>query len=158
MKIIPLAVFAALVLSACATKSTAPASAEANPASPPAKMAAPAPAAAPVAAQPAPAKAPAPATVPGTIDFDMQVKPFFAKYCFGCHDANGRSAGVGYDNKTDILKTVTPGSADDSDLYYVLSTREMPRGGAKPSAAEIEMIRVWINEGAYISASYPATR
>jgi len=138
MKITPLPVVAALLLSACATSSPAPADADAKKTTPP------------------PAKAPA--TVPGTIDFDRQVKPFFAKYCFGCHDANGRSAGIGYDNKTDILKTVTPGSADDSNLYYVLSTGEMPRGGTKPSVAEIEMIRVWINEGAYISANYPATR
>ena len=139
MKITLLPVIAAIVLSACASRPAAPASAEA-PATPP------------------PARLTAPATVARTIDFDRQVQPFFAKYCFACHDSHGRSSGVGYDNKMDILKTVTPGSADESDLYYVLSTGEMPRGGTKPTAEEIEMIRGWINEGAYISASYPATR
>ena len=137
MKIPDLAVIAALMLCACT----------ANP-PPPAILAAPAPAVAKVAATPAPA----------AIDFDTQVLPFLTTYCLDCHDGNARTSDVRYDNKEDVLKTVTPGSADDSDMFYVLSTGEMPRGDAKPSAAEMEMVRAWINQGAPISPSYPATR
>ncbi len=90
------------------------------------------------------------------IDFDSQVTPFFAKYCYSCHDKEGRASGIGFDNKADILQTVVPGDADNSDLYDVLVSRKMPKGRIKPTAEEIEMIRQWINEGAKISNNIPA--
>ncbi len=158
MKNIALAVFAALVLCACTASSSAPVTADAKLAPPPGNLAAPASAVTPEAATAAPAAASVPAPIPTAIDFDAQVLPFLTEYCLDCHDDNARTSDVRYDNKEDILKTVTPGNADDSDMFYVLSTGEMPRGDAKPSAAEIEMVRVWINQGAPISSSYPATR
>jgi len=87
----------------------------------------------------------------------MQVKPFFAKYCYACHDVNGKAAGIGFDTKSGILQTVTPGNADDSLLYNVLASRKMPQGRNKPTPAEIDVIKVWINEGAKVSDSIPAS-
>ena len=169
----------AFLLAACSTNSapstavapaapTAPAVAALPPAPPPVPVLPPLPA---VVAQPvAPSRVEAPVAIAepaveaaggdtaggGPIDFDSQVTPFFAKYCYSCHDKDGRASGIGFDNKADILQTVVPGDADNSDLYDVLVTRKMPKGRIKPTAEEIEMIRQWINEGAKISNSIPA--
>jgi uncharacterized membrane protein len=116
-------------------------------------MAQPAPAAAPVVAAAPVAAAPA---TDGTIDFDQQVKPFFTKYCYSCHDIHGRAAGLGFDNKSGILQSLTPGDADDSLLYNVLASRKMPQGRLKPTMAEVEVIKQWINQGAKVSDSIPA--
>jgi hypothetical protein len=114
-------------------------------------LAAPAPAApvAPVLAAPASAAS-------ASIDFDTQVKPFFEKYCYSCHDIHGKAAGLGFDNKAGILQALMPGDSDDSLLYTVLATRKMPQGRPKPTADEIEVIRQWIDQGAIVSTSIPA--
>jgi hypothetical protein len=149
-------ILVALALAACSTSSSPTASS--NPAPevpattptviPPPVMAKPAPAAAPVVAAAAPDAGP-------TIDFDQQVKPFFQKYCYGCHDKDGRASGVGFDNKSDILQTLIPGDAENSSLYNVLYTRKMPQGRNKPTMEEVEMIREWIDQGAKVSNSIP---
>jgi uncharacterized membrane protein len=152
MKITPWSAFLVLgslafALAACSTSSSSPVSSTPVPAAPVvlAKPAAPLP----------PVVTAAPVAGPG-IDFDQQVKPFFEKYCYSCHDVDGKAAGLGFDNKSGILQALQPGDAEDSLLYNVLVTRKMPQGRTKPTMAEIEMIRQWINEGAKVSASIPA--
>ena len=149
-------ILGALAIAACSTNPSASVGSAATPETPattptvipPPVMAKAAPAPAPAVAAAAPAAGP-------TIDFDQQVKPFFQKYCYGCHDKNGRASGVGFDNKSDILQTLIPGDAENSSLYNVLYTRKMPQGRNKPSAEEVEMIRQWIDQGAKVSNSIP---
>jgi len=150
----------ALTLAACSASPSQPTGSAPVPAAP---VSTAAPVTPPVLAQPAPVPAPvapvvaaAPAATSGEIDFDQQVKPFFAKYCYSCHDIHGRAAGLGFDNKSGILQALTPGDADDSLLYNVLASRKMPQGRLKPTMAEVEIIKQWINQGAKVSNSIPA--
>lgn len=137
----------ALTFGACSTQSASTAS-----------SATPAPA--PVAAAPAPAKA-APVVVAASIDFDKQVKPFFAEYCAGCHGGNPArrpSGGVNVTTKSGLLSRITPGDPDHSGLFEEMGgpRKSMPpRNAPQPEAADIAMIKQWITEGAKVSDSYP---
>lgn len=107
---------------------------------------------------------PAPITIqangqPAPVDFDKQVQPFFATYCFQCHGPRRQSGRTRYDTKTGILMRVTPGDPANSILYTNISStgrNHMPPATEdQPTADDIAMIKQWITEGAKISDSYP---
>jgi uncharacterized membrane protein len=97
---------------------------------------------------------------PIAVDFDKQVQPFFANYCFQCHGPTRQSSRTRFDTKAGILARVTPGDSSKSLVYnYISSTSRNhmpPQGQDQPTADEIAMIKQWIGEGAKISSSYPA--
>jgi uncharacterized membrane protein len=145
-----------LALAACAESSR----------STPAAVSAPAPApipAAPLLLNIPPPPPPAPVSEPtivftAPIDFDQQVKPFFANYCLQCHGQDRSPRGVNFSTKTGLLRRVTPGDPASSAIYNVIFGRRKsmpPLGMDQPTANEIATIKQWIIEGAKISASYP---
>lgn len=97
------------------------------------------------------------------VSFSTEVQPIFNASCsgVGCHigqTTNGvnlssyaqvtASTGTQYGSKI-----VVPGDADASPIVDKLRTNpdygvRMPRGGAALSAAKIQLIRTWIDEGA----------
>jgi uncharacterized membrane protein len=95
------------------------------------------------------------------IDFDQKVQPFFATYCFRCHGPNRQSGRTRFDTKAGILARVTPGDADNSTLFHMITATDddhMPPQNIQeqPTADDIAMIKQWISEGAKVSDSYPS--
>jgi hypothetical protein len=91
------------------------------------------------------------------VDFDREVHPILAAKCFACHSGDKRSGGLSLSNYAEILrggktgKVVNPGSSKDSlILRRVLGdgTPVMPPVGERLAAADIDVLRAWIDEGA----------
>ncbi|CAG1773263.1 hypothetical protein BAC2_03821 [uncultured bacterium] len=82
--------------------------------------------------------------------------PIFEQYCYTCHGPN-RIPGVptsyslvSYDTtlRGGFIPAVVPGIPQESSLYLGVSTYDMPRDGNRLTDAEIELIRLWILQGA----------
>jgi hypothetical protein len=96
-------------------------------------------------------------TDPGTgpVCFENEVLPIFQSYCAksGCHDATSAEDNYILDSYTNIIRRgLRPGNAANSELYEVLIENgddRMPQAPNDPlSAAQINTIARWINEGA----------
>lgn len=94
---------------------------------------------------------------PDTVYFQTQILPILLSNCSmsGCHDAITQSEGVILTSYTNVMQTadVDPFNPNGSDLYKVLIDNDpdklMPRPPAAPlTAAQIALIRLWINQGA----------
>ena len=135
--------------------------AAAKPAEP--EMAAPA-MAEPAMAEPAMAAAPAegaeatPATAKTpTFNYRDHILPVFRSKCGGCHNPNAKRSGLNLLNMRGVMEggssgqVLELGSADGSRLFRLITgqeTPQMPLNGEPLDAETIEMIRVWISEGA----------
>ncbi len=86
------------------------------------------------------------------VDFVRDIQPIFQTSCTPCHFGEKPKADLRLDNKTLTLKLVTPGNSKDSRLVQrVLGAngeKRMPLGREALSAAQIELLKRWIDEGA----------
>jgi hypothetical protein len=96
--------------------------------------------------------------------FEKDVVPILKSYCWSCHGVGGRSAELDLRTLPLLLQggkhgpAIVRGSADQSLLYQKLIEREMPPdepvednvvySPVKPTDAQIETIRRWIDTGA----------
>jgi len=84
-------------------------------------------------------------------DFDAASVILRAK-CVSCHSAKARSGGLSVESREDLLRggksgsAVIPGKPTDSLLLSMVTTGKMPMGGAKLTAAEIAVMRTWIEK------------
>lgn len=94
------------------------------------------------------------------ITYDDHVKGIFQQRCSSCHSANRKESDLDVMNYTSLMlgggsgEVISPGSADDSHLYRLVSHQdspEMPPSGKIPDA-EIELIGKWISQGALENA------
>lgn len=101
------------------------------------------------------------------VDFDRDVHPILAARCFSCHGGDKRSGGLSLSNYAEILhggksgKVVNPGSSQGSLVVQRLladGVPPMPPVGERLSAAEIAVVRAWIDEGARPKRDAPAAR
>jgi dipeptidyl aminopeptidase/acylaminoacyl peptidase len=91
-------------------------------------------------------------------DFLGDVAPIFAKYCAGCHGAEEPEGRLSLENFAGIAAggaggaVLVPGSADASRLMRMLSGEIEPRmpppDNQRPTDAEVEVLRAWIDAGA----------
>lgn len=92
------------------------------------------------------------------VDFASEVAPLFARSCARCH-ARGQSKGKFSLETRDRLLTgggdgpaIVVGNSADSLLVHLVGgldpDRPMPEKGTKLSAAEIGLVRAWIDQGA----------
>jgi hypothetical protein len=91
------------------------------------------------------------------ISFRNQVQPLFAQYgCNGCHGGNG---GLFVRTVAQLLQgglhgpSIVAGNADGSNLIKKVSTNppfgsRMPQGGPYLPDSTIQLIKLWINQGA----------
>lgn len=90
----------------------------------------------------------------GTISFQHQVLPIMVSACAysGCHDVATAEEGVVLNNYENVMKEVTPGNPNDSELYESITDIEydiMPPPPADLLTTEqIGIIRDWILQGA----------
>ena len=114
----------------------------------------------PLAAQADPL-APAQVTdgVAPSIAYEKDVQPIFAKHCYSCHGPEKQKSGLRLDERGSVFHggdsgqpAIVPGKIGQSPLLArVLGTNPddvMPPKGDRLSAAEIESLRAWIEQGA----------
>ncbi|MEI7685821.1 MAG: PSD1 and planctomycete cytochrome C domain-containing protein [Planctomycetota bacterium] len=93
------------------------------------------------------------------VDFTRDVKPIFAKHCVDCHGPKKQKAGLRLDAAAALLKgtqtgpAVVAGKSSESLLMHALlgvkDVSEMPpEGRPRVPAAEIAVIKRWIDAGA----------
>jgi Protein of unknown function (DUF1592)/Protein of unknown function (DUF1588)/Protein of unknown function (DUF1587)/Protein of unknown function (DUF1585)/Protein of unknown function (DUF1595) len=92
------------------------------------------------------AAAPAMVSAPESSAFDSTVKPFLAKSCLMCHNAQLKSGGVNFAAFTTAEEVTKDPHTWDTALVK-LKTRQMPPPGfPAPEAAEVKAITEWIEK------------
>src|SRR5579863_6110298 len=91
-------------------------------------------------------------------NYDDDIKPIFARYCFQCHSASEMRSGLSLESFAGVNKggssgeVVIPGRPASSILYKAVAHEgegipQMPYGGAKLADQYINLIRDWIQQG-----------
>jgi len=95
------------------------------------------------------------------IDFARDIEPLLAQRCFVCHGAQQQMSGLRLDSRETALKggasgvDLIPGDSAGSRLIRLVSgvdKKVMPPVGARLTAAEVGLLRAWIDQGAAYSA------
>lgn len=92
-------------------------------------------------------------------DFERDIKPLFARKCLACHGPALRKSHLRVDQRASLLKggesgiaAIVPGDSARSLLIrYVADASSkivMPPAGPRLSAAEVDLLRTWIDGGA----------
>uniref|UniRef100_UPI0025B96052 c-type cytochrome domain-containing protein n=1 Tax=Maribacter sp. TaxID=1897614 RepID=UPI0025B96052 len=93
---------------------------------------------------------------------NLEVRGIFAHKCYQCHGENKKKGELVLENKAGVFKggetglAVVPGNAKESEIYkrIILPAGHkdvMPTKGKLLTADEIELVRLWIDEGAHWS-------
>jgi hypothetical protein len=100
----------------------------------------------------------APAPAAGPVDYLRDVKPVLAARCYACHGPDKQRSGLRLDTAAAVLKggnsgpAVVPGNSDSSRLIQAVTgapdVQAMPPKGPRLTAAEIDRLRAWIDQGA----------
>src|SRR5579862_7257001 len=97
-------------------------------------------------------------------NYDDDIKPVFARYCFQCHSASEMRSGLSLESFAGVNKggssgeVVIPGRPASSILYKAIAHEgegvpQMPLGGAKLADQYINLIRDWIQQGLFENAT-----
>ncbi len=93
------------------------------------------------------------------VDFTRDVQPIFAKYCVSCHGAEKQKAKLRFDQQASVVAggesgepTYVVGKSAESHLIKLVAgvnkNEVMPPKGDRLSAAEVGILRAWIDQGA----------
>jgi hypothetical protein len=94
------------------------------------------------------------------VDFARDVEPLLTKRCYVCHGAQQQMSGLRLDSREAALKggasgaVIKPGDSAGSRMVRLVSGLEkkvMPPAGARLTAAEVGVLRAWIDQGAAYS-------
>jgi hypothetical protein len=98
------------------------------------------------------------ATAGRKIDFERDVQPLFAQYCTECHGKENQTSDLRLDLRSKILAggssgpMIVPNRSAESRLIDVVSHTdpelEMPPDGSQIPPEAIEILRLWIDQGA----------
>jgi Planctomycete cytochrome C len=89
--------------------------------------------------------------------FSKEIVPIFAAACSGCHSAHAKMGSLELDTYEGVMQggnhgtVVVPGNSGESRLYLMIAGKmspAMPMDGKSLTAAQIELIRRWIDAGA----------
>ena len=102
------------------------------------------------------------AAATGQIDFGRQIEPVFQAACVKCHGSENTQAKLRLDSEVGVLKggvsgaAIVPGHSGDSLLVKRLlgatDAPRMPFGGDPLPSNQINLIRAWIDYGAFPTA------
>jgi hypothetical protein len=94
----------------------------------------------------------------GKVEFNRDIRPLLADNCYTCHGPakTARKAGLRLDTKDGLFadEAVVPGKLGESKLWDRVSSKDPehvmppPKTGRKLSAQQIELLRLWIEQGA----------
>ncbi|MFN0088393.1 MAG: DUF1549 domain-containing protein [Blastocatellia bacterium] len=94
------------------------------------------------------------------VDFARDIQPIFAAHCVKCHGAEKQMGQLRLDDRAAASRVIAAGRSGDSRLLHRVlglnNEARMPRGGEPLTAARIELLRRWIDEGAAWPASAAA--
>lgn len=108
----------------------------------------------------------------GAIQFDRDIRPILSANCFACHgpDAEKRKASLRLDTREGLFgslreggRAVVPSQPDESALLKRVTAADKeqlmppPKTGKQLTAAQIALLRRWIEEGAPWSAGWAFT-
>ena len=96
------------------------------------------------------------------VNFEREIRPILSNNCFACHgpDEQTRQGGLRLDVENGFHEeragfggpVIIPGDAENSLLFHRITTdvpsQRMPRGNDALSPSEIELVRLWIDQGA----------
>jgi hypothetical protein len=86
------------------------------------------------------------------VDFGRDIRPILERSCAGCHGPKVQMGNLRLDSKRASARTFEAGKPSGSSLYQRVAglgdQARMPMGGKPLPAAEIDLIRRWIEEGA----------
>jgi hypothetical protein len=89
--------------------------------------------------------------------FDRDLQPVFRQHCYACHAANVKMGSLDVETMDGLLRggnrgtIIVPGKATESRLYLTLTGAlepVMPMGDDKLTAAELTVVKNWIDNGA----------
>ena len=82
--------------------------------------------------------------------FRDRVAPLLEARCLGCHNAKTKRGSLDLSSHAGLLTVVAPGHAAKSRLVSMISGDKprMPRSGEPLSAADVALVRRWIDAGA----------
>jgi hypothetical protein len=103
------------------------------------------------------------------VDFARDVYPILQRSCFECHGPAKQKGKLRLDSREAVMKggrsgpAVVPGKAEQSELYRRISlergdTEIMPDRGDPLPAAQVALLRRWIDQGAAWSDTVQAAR
>ncbi|MDA8746480.1 hypothetical protein N9N28_17795, partial [Rubripirellula amarantea] len=89
------------------------------------------------------------------VNFERDIAPIFREHCLECHQGDEAKADFRIDDRDNVLDYLEPEDSDSSSIYsdYLTAADEdmlmPPRAHGGPlSAADLSLVRVWIDEGA----------
>ena len=102
------------------------------------------------------------------VDFNRDIRPLLSDRCFQCHgpDASTREAGLRLDEELAAKRdrggyaAVVPGDAGHSELIRRITSEDdnekmpPPHLGKPLAAAEVELLKRWVDEGAQWSKAW----
>ena len=85
-----------------------------------------------------------------TVCFNTEILPLFSSYCgsSGCHDLNSHEDGVILTDYTRIMKGIRAKLPNSSKYFTVIGKDMPPKNSPQMSAANIAIIKKWIEQGA----------
>jgi hypothetical protein len=91
---------------------------------------------------------------PDSVYFTNDIQPLIVSTCAisGCHNQASHKEGIVLDSYTNIMREVVAGNASNSRLYKIIirtdEDRMPPAPYAAYTAAQVNLIKKWINQGA----------
>lgn len=84
------------------------------------------------------------------VSYTKQVRPVLDERCVSCHKTSERFGGVSLERYDDVIDALIPGDPANSRLVVVVSgeRRKMPRGGPPLTDPQVEILRLWVEQGA----------
>lgn len=92
------------------------------------------------------------------VDFSHEIVPLLKKHCAECHAGESKKGGFSFNTRSDLLQgsengpVVELGKGSDSRLIDVVTSEvkdeRMPPEGERLTAAEVELLKRWIDTGA----------
>src|SRR5262245_22855157 len=99
-----------------------------------------------------------PPPVDRKVDFARDVRPLFVRHCYACHGPSKQKSNFRLNVKNDALaggdygKAILPGKSADSPLIKNVAGVDpdfiMPPDGERLTAAQVGILRAWIDQGA----------
>ncbi len=84
------------------------------------------------------------------VNYARDVQPLLAKRCYVCHGPQQQMSGLRLDQKDAALKVIQPGNSAESRIIRMVAgvgNKVMPPVGERLTAAEIGLLRGWIDQG-----------
>jgi len=82
--------------------------------------------------------------------FSSQILPLYQSFCAqaGCHNTTSAQGGVILDSYANIMNGIRANNPGSSKYYTIIGRSMPPSTSAQMSAAQVALIKQWINEGA----------